>query len=101
MPSRCFSNGDYDDLDFDREKGVIRSAEHAFSKDGGLAVLYGNLAESGAIAKTAGVDASILVFSGPAVVLESQDQGELRKSVRAGATSGMRPQAVIPSGPRQ
>ncbi len=63
----------YESLDLDREKGVIRDAEHAFSKDGGLAVLYGNLAEAGAIVKTAGVDPSILVFSGPAVVFESQD----------------------------
>ncbi len=63
----------YESLDLDREKGVIRSTEHAFSQDGGLAVLYGNLAEAGAIVKTAGVDPSILVFSGPAVVFESQD----------------------------
>jgi dihydroxy-acid dehydratase len=61
------------DLDLDREAGVIRSAEHAFSKDGGLAVLKGNLAEDGCIVKTAGVDDSILVFSGPARVFESQD----------------------------
>ncbi len=77
----------YDTLDVDREKGVIRSAEHAFSKDGGLAVLYGNLAELGAIVKTAGVDESILVFSGPAVVFESQDSavsGILTGKVKAG-----------------
>jgi len=61
------------DLDLDRQGGVIRSAEHAFSQDGGLAVLKGNLAEEGCIVKTAGVDASILVFSGPARVFESQD----------------------------
>ena len=54
----------YADLDLDREKGVIRSAEHAFSKDGGLAVLSGNVAVDGCIVKTAGVDDSILVFSG-------------------------------------
>ncbi len=60
-------------LDTDRECGVIRSAEHAFSQDGGLAVLYGNLAEDGCIVKTAGVDESILTFSGPARVFESQD----------------------------
>jgi len=52
------------DLDRDRAKGVIRSKEHAFSKDGGLAVLYGNLAEKGCIVKTAGVDESILKFTG-------------------------------------
>ena len=63
----------WDDLDLDREKGVIRDFEHAFSKDGGLAVLYGNIAEDGCIVKTAGVDESILKFSGPAVVFESQD----------------------------
>jgi dihydroxy-acid dehydratase len=63
----------YPDLDTDREKGVIRSADHAFSKDGGLAVLYGNLAEDGCIVKTAGVDASILKFTGPARIFESQD----------------------------
>jgi len=61
------------ELDLDRETGVIRSAEHAFSKDGGLAVLYGNLAVDGCIVKTAGVDDTILVFSGPAKVYESQD----------------------------
>jgi dihydroxy-acid dehydratase len=60
-------------LDLDRETGVIRDAEHAFSKDGGLAVLYGNLALDGSIVKTAGVDASILSFSGQARVFESQD----------------------------
>jgi dihydroxy-acid dehydratase len=63
----------WDALDTDREKGVIRDAAHAFSADGGLAVLYGNLAEEGCIVKTAGVDASILTFSGPARVFESQD----------------------------
>ncbi|NGY03745.1 dihydroxy-acid dehydratase [Solimonas terrae] len=63
----------YDELDTDREKGCIRSKAHAYSQDGGLAVLFGNLAERGCIVKTAGVDKSILEFSGPAVVLESQD----------------------------
>jgi dihydroxy-acid dehydratase len=63
----------WDDLDLDREKGVIRSAEHAFSKDGGLAVLSGNIARDGCIVKTAGVDESILKFTGPAKVFESQD----------------------------
>ncbi|MDR6952983.1 dihydroxy-acid dehydratase [Ancylobacter sp. 3268] len=63
----------YDDVDTDRETGVIRDAEHAFSKDGGLAVLYGNLAEDGCIVKTAGVDESILTFTGTARVFESQD----------------------------
>ncbi|MCD0423115.1 dihydroxy-acid dehydratase [Rhodopseudomonas sp. BR0M22] len=63
----------YDELDLDREKGVIRDVAHAFSKDGGLAVLYGNIAQDGCIVKTAGVDASILTFSGPVKVFESQD----------------------------
>ena len=63
----------WDELDLDREKGVIRSPEHPFSKDGGLAVLKGNIAIDGCIVKTAGVDESILKFSGPARVFESQD----------------------------
>ena len=63
----------WDELDLDRENGVIRSAEHAFSQDGGLAVLSGNIALDGCIVKTAGVDESILKFSGPAKVFESQD----------------------------
>ncbi len=63
----------YDTLDTDRESGVIRDVEHAFSKDGGLAVLYGNIAVDGAIVKTAGVDAAILVFSGRARIFESQE----------------------------
>ncbi|WMS42230.1 dihydroxy-acid dehydratase [Acuticoccus sp. MNP-M23] len=63
----------FDELDLDRKNGAIRSAEHAFSQDGGLAVLYGNLAEDGCIVKTAGVDESILVFTGPARIFESQD----------------------------
>jgi dihydroxy-acid dehydratase len=63
----------FEELDLDRETGVIRDASHAFSQDGGLAVLYGNLAEEGCIVKTAGVDQSILSFSGPARVFESQD----------------------------
>jgi dihydroxy-acid dehydratase len=63
----------WDALDLDREAGVIRCAEHAFSRDGGLAVLKGNIALDGCIVKTAGVDDSILTFSGPAKVYESQD----------------------------
>jgi dihydroxy-acid dehydratase len=63
----------YDELDLDRATGVIRDAEHAFSKDGGLAVLTGNLAKDGCIVKTAGVDDSVLIFAGPAKVYESQD----------------------------
>jgi dihydroxy-acid dehydratase len=60
-------------LDTDRASGCIRTREHAYSQDGGLAVLHGNLAEQGCIVKTAGVDESILKFSGPARIFESQD----------------------------
>jgi dihydroxy-acid dehydratase len=77
----------YDSVDTDREAGVIRDAEHAFSKDGGLAVLFGNLALDGCIVKTAGVDESILKFSGPARIFESQDaavDGILNGKVAAG-----------------
>lgn len=79
VPSReAFSQDNrYESLDLDREKGVIRSKEHAYSQDGGLAVLYGNLAEDGCIVKTAGVDESILTFTGPARVFESQDSAVL------------------------
>lgn len=72
--TEAFSQGNrWKDLDLDRENGVIRSAEHPFSKDGGLAVLFGNLAPEGCIVKTAGVDESILTFHGTARVYESQD----------------------------
>ena len=77
----------FDELDLDREKGVIRDLEHAYSRDGGLAVLFGNLALDGCIVKTAGVDESILKFSGPAHVFESQDaavEGILGNKVKAG-----------------
>ncbi len=74
----AFSQNRYfDNTDSDRENGVIRTKEHAFSQDGGLAVLYGNLAEDGCIVKTAGVDDSILTFSGPARIFESQDSAVL------------------------
>ncbi|WP_457032623.1 dihydroxy-acid dehydratase [Kitasatospora sp. P5_F3] len=63
----------WDTLDTDAANGCIRSIEHAYSTEGGLAVLYGNLAEDGCVVKTAGVDESIWTFSGPAVVLESQE----------------------------
>jgi dihydroxy-acid dehydratase len=77
----------YDELDTDRATGAIRDLAHAFSKDGGLAVLSGNLALDGCIVKTAGVDESILKFSGPAKVYESQDAavaGILGNKVKAG-----------------
>lgn len=63
----------WDTLDVDRENGCIRDAEHAYSQDGGLAVLYGNIAKDGCVVKTAGVDEGILKFSGPARIFESQD----------------------------
>ena len=66
-------NSRYKEADLDREKGCIRSLEHAYSKDGGLAVLSGNIAENGCIVKTAGVDESILTFSGTARVCNSQE----------------------------
>ncbi len=62
------------DLDLDRDRGCIHDIEHAYSKDGGLAVLYGNLATDGCIVKTAGVDPNILIFTGTARVFESQDE---------------------------
>ena len=63
----------YEELDQDRVNGCIRSIEHAYSQDGGLAVLYGNMAQDGCIVKTAGVDESILTFVGPARIFESQE----------------------------
>jgi len=77
----------YAELDTDRENGCIRSRAHAYSQDGGLAVLYGNLAENGCIVKTAGVDESILTFTGRARVFESQEaavEGILGDVVKAG-----------------
>ncbi|MGE0668582.1 MAG: dihydroxy-acid dehydratase [Sphingomonadales bacterium] len=80
-------NRKWEDLDTDRTSGVIRSAQTPFSRDGGLAVLKGNLALDGCIVKTAGVDESILKFSGPARVFESQDaavSGILTNKIKAG-----------------
>ena len=77
----------YKKLDTDREKGCIRSAEHAYSQDGGLAVLFGNIAMDGCIVKTAGVDESIFTFKGRARVYESQEDsinGILSGEVKAG-----------------
>ena len=77
----------WDSLDDNRESGCIRSVEHAYSQDGGLAVLFGNLAKMGCVVKTAGVDESILTFSGPARVFESQDDAVtaiLNDSIQAG-----------------
>jgi len=77
----------WDSLDLDRAEGCIRNLEHAFSKEGGLAVLYGNIALDGCVVKTAGVDESILVFEGSAKVFESQEaavKGILADEVKAG-----------------
>ncbi len=77
----------YDELDLDRESGCIRDLEHCYSRDGGLAVLYGNIAEDGCIVKTAGVDESILHFQGTARVFHSQEdacEAILEGVVRAG-----------------
>ncbi|MFL1382033.1 dihydroxy-acid dehydratase [Nocardiopsis protaetiae] len=77
----------WDSLDTDREKGCIRSVEHAYTKDGGLAVLFGNLAPDGAIVKTAGVEEELWTFSGPAKVFESQEDavdGILNKRIVPG-----------------
>ena len=80
-------NSRWPSLDLDRAHGCIRSYEHAFSKEGGLAVLTGNIARDGCVVKTAGVDESILVFEGPAHVVESQDDAVehiLADQVKAG-----------------
>jgi dihydroxy-acid dehydratase len=77
----------FEELDIDRATGCVRDVEHAYSKDGGLAVLSGNLALDGCIVKTAGVDESILKFEGPARVFESQDaavEGILGNKIKAG-----------------
>ncbi len=77
----------YDTLDTDRTAGCIRDLQHAYTTEGGLAVLFGNIAEDGCIVKTAGVDESIFRFSGPACVFESQDEaceGILNGKVKAG-----------------
>lgn len=67
-------NTRYETLDADRMNGCIRDIEHAYTRDGGMAVLFGNIAKDGCVVKTAGVDESIWKFSGPAVVFDSQDE---------------------------
>jgi dihydroxy-acid dehydratase len=77
----------YKELDTDRNNGCIRSVEYPYNKDGGLVVLYGNIARKGCILKTAGVDESLFSFTGPAVIFESQDdavEGILGNVVKAG-----------------
>jgi len=88
----------FEELDTDRAEGCIRDAAHAFSKDGGLAVLTGNIALDGCIVKTAGVDNSILKFAGPARVVESQDaavEAILTNKIKAGDVV-----VIIYEGPR-
>jgi dihydroxy-acid dehydratase len=77
----------YKTLDIDRTKGCIRSVENCYGKDGGLGVLFGNIASDGCVVKTAGVDESIFLFKGPAVVFESQEEaieGILKEKVKPG-----------------
>ncbi|MFA6719364.1 MAG: dihydroxy-acid dehydratase [Prevotella sp.] len=80
-------NSQWKSLDTDRENGCIRDMEHAYTKDGGLAVLFGNIAQDGCVVKTAGVDESLWHFAGPAVVFDSQDDacdGILSGRVKSG-----------------
>ena len=80
-------NAQWETLDTDREHGCIRDLEHAYTKDGGLAVLFGNIAQNGCVVKTAGVDESLWHFEGPAVVFDSQEdacEGILSGKVKAG-----------------
>ena len=77
----------YPSLDTDREQGCIRDIEHAYTKDGGMAILFGNIAQDGCVVKTAGVDESIWHFEGPAVVFDSQEdacEGILGGKVKKG-----------------
>ena len=92
-PANCFStvmasqSNEYNSFDVDRENGCIRDVGHAYSKDGGLAVLFGNIARDGCVVKTAGVDSSIWKFSGKARVFDSQEaacEGILEGKVSAG-----------------
>ena len=80
----------WESLDLDAAGGCIRDLDHAYSADGGLAILYGNIAERGCVVKTAGVDESIVVFSGPAVVVESQEE-----AVEAILGNGVNPGDVV------
>lgn len=80
-------NAQWDTLDTDRAHGCIRDLDHAYTKDGGLAVLFGNIAQNGCVVKTAGVDESLWRFEGPAVVFDSQEdacEGILSGKVKAG-----------------
>lgn len=92
-PGRCFStqmgsqNEQWPSLDTDRAAGCIRDMEHAYTKDGGLAVLFGNIAQDGCVVKTAGVAPELWHFEGPAVVFDSQDdacEGILGGKVKSG-----------------
>jgi dihydroxy-acid dehydratase len=88
----------WETLDLDRENGCIRDRKHAYSEDGGLCVLYGNIAPEGCIVKTAGVDKSILTFSGPARIMESQDDAVVK--ILAGAVKAGDVVLIRYEGPR-
>ena len=80
----------YQALDLDRERGCIRDGVHAYSQDGGLAILYGNLAERGCVVKTAGVDEGLVTLSGPARLFDSQ-----KSAVAAILAGAVRPGDVV------
>ena len=86
--TQAFSQAnEYEDHDLDAQDGCIRSVAHAYTKEGGLCVLFGNIAEDGAIIKTAGIDESLFHFKGSAFVVESQDEAVfeiLSKNVKPG-----------------
>ena len=86
--TQAFSTANtFESLDLDGEDGCIRSVEHAYTRDGGLAILYGNIAEDGCVVKTAGFDESLFHFAGTAIVFESQEdavEGILGKRVTPG-----------------
>ena len=97
--SEAFSQSkQWESLDTDAVKGCIRDAAHPYSADGGLAILKGNLSQDGCVVKTAGVDASILKFSGPAVVVESQE--EAAEAILAGRVKAGDVLVVRYEGPR-
>jgi dihydroxy-acid dehydratase len=91
-------NKRWPDLDLDRAEGCIRDFEHAYSKDGGLAVLYGNLAPDGCIVKTAGVDPALLKFRGPAIIFESEN--DATRGIREGKVTAGQVIVIRYEGPK-
>ena len=91
-------NKRWPDLDLDRAEGCIRDVEHAYSKDGGLAVLYGNLAPDGCIVKTAGVDPALLKFRGPAIIFESEN--DATRGIREGKVTAGQVIVIRYEGPK-